>query len=303
MTELDESSTHRVKDQTISVIIPVFNDSVGVKTCLLALTNQTWPMELLEVVVVDNDSQPALEIDQDYPFNLRLLKCLTPGSYAARNLGAKSAKGKILAFTDADCIPSPNWLESGAHALKAGSGTQLIGGEVILSKPQPLTATARYQLVTGFQQEDNILSKGFTATANLFCFHSQYLSVGPFEERLLSGGDREWCWRAHRKGYKTNFAKNAIVHTAPRTSLSAAIRQARRVAAGRLYLKQYGLASSGASQIKPHRSSLESILWIVNQPTLSYVERMQVFFVASTIKLATLVENARLRLGSEAERR
>lgn len=293
------------KDQlpAISVIIPVFNDPEGIGTCLNALAEQTWPMEGLEVIVVDNDSQPALTSDQDYPFNLRLLKCLTPGSYAARNLGAKNAKGKILAFTDADCTPSPNWLEAGAQALEASSGTELIGGDVVLFKPQPLTATARYQLVTGFQQEENILSKGFTATANLFCLRSQYLSIGPFEERLLSGGDREWCWRALRNGYKTSFAKNAIVHTAPRTSLRAAILQARRVAAGRLHLKQYGLASSGTSQIKPHRNMLESMLWILKHPTLSYAERMQVFFVASTIKLATLLENARLRLGSEAERR
>ncbi|MBW4933808.1 glycosyltransferase family 2 protein [Marinobacter sp. F4206] len=288
---------------TISVIIPVFNDPEGIKACLDGLKNQTWPMQNLEVIVVDNDSRPALNLYQEYPFNLRVLTCPTPGSYAARNKGAQNARCDILAFTDADCIPAPKWLQKGARALGSDSANSLVGGEVNLLTPEPVTATARYQLLTGFQQAENILNKGFSATANLFCFRDHYSTVGPFEEKLLSGGDREWCWRANQCGYELKYAGDAIVHTAPRTTLSSAIRQARRVAAGRLHLKNNKLSFSNESQVEPHRNAMESVLWILRSSGLSIKQRIQILSIASIIKLATLIELVKLRLGSNPERR
>lgn len=288
---------------SISVIIPVFNDPEGIKACLDGLKNQTWPMQSVEVIVVDNDSRPALRLHQEYPFDLRVLRCSTPGSYAARNEGAQNACCDILAFTDADCIPAPKWLENGAGALGGDSAKSLVGGEVALLTPEPITATARYQLLTGFQQAANILDKGFSATANLFCLREHYSAIGPFEEELLSGGDREWCWRANRRGYQIKYAGDAIVHTTPRTTLSSAVRQARRVAAGRLHLKNNHLSFSHESQLEPHRTSLESVVWILKGSGLSIRQRIQILSIAFIIKLATVIELVRLRLGSNPERR
>jgi glycosyltransferase involved in cell wall biosynthesis len=41
-----------------------------------------------------------------------------PGSYAARNTGIELARGDILAFTDADCLPAADWIEHGLAALQ-----------------------------------------------------------------------------------------------------------------------------------------------------------------------------------------
>jgi glycosyltransferase involved in cell wall biosynthesis len=62
-----------------------------------------------EVLVVDNRPNEAIRrIVERFP--ARYLEETRPGSYAARNRGIAEARGEILAFTDADCIPPPGWL-------------------------------------------------------------------------------------------------------------------------------------------------------------------------------------------------
>ena len=66
-----------------------------------------------EIIIVNNGALEDVErIVNQYP-QCRYVYEATPGSYAARNAGIAHAKGEIVAFTDTDCIPSPNWLEKG----------------------------------------------------------------------------------------------------------------------------------------------------------------------------------------------
>jgi glycosyltransferase involved in cell wall biosynthesis len=222
----------------VSVIIPVFNDQAGVDSCLKALQLQDYPHNRFEVVMVDNASTTPIRIDPVYADIARVVVCASPGAYAARNVGIAVANGDVLAFTDADCLPDPNWISAGLAALHASHTPCVIGGEVEMRlSPRP-TAVELYQYLTGFMQFENINNLGFTATANLFAFKSHLTDIGLFDEILLSGGDREWSWRAAKAGYRVKYAADAIVVTSPRNSLAAAIRQARRVAGGRYALRR-----------------------------------------------------------------
>lgn len=101
----------------VSIIIPVFNDEAGLSACLRGIANQNYPMNLIQVVIADNASSPPIQIVNKHPFEIRLTQCIKPGSYAARNVGAKAATSNILAFTDADCVPDPEWLKQGIRRL------------------------------------------------------------------------------------------------------------------------------------------------------------------------------------------
>ena len=114
----------------VSVIIPVFNDAKRLKICLAALEKQTYPQDYYEIIVVDNGSDKSLEnVVRQFP-RVKLACCLDPGSYAARNHGIYIAKGEILAFTDSDCIPARDWLETGVKCLLTTANCGLLAGKI-----------------------------------------------------------------------------------------------------------------------------------------------------------------------------
>lgn len=292
-----------LRPQLTSVIIPVFNDVEGITRTLEGIARQSWPMSGIEVIVVDNGSEQPVSLSAEYPFPVQVIRCEIPGSYAARNAGAAVAKGEVLAFTDADCMPCECWLEQGIASLLEGKGTCAVGGEVIYTTLQSPTSVALYQMATGFGQESNIRDKGFAATANLFCSREQFEVVGPFDERLLSGGDREWAWRASTHQIRISYQPDAIVYTEPRRTLLGAIRQARRVVAGRAGLRKLGVAHIGDAAVAKQRSALESVRWILKHRELSLWNRLRVLSVAILIRCAASLESIRLALGTAPERR
>ena len=287
----------------VSVIIPVLNNQRGLDDVLAALAAQSWPRESLEVVVVDNLSDPPLQINEKYSSLGRIVKCSATGAYAARNAGVLAAGGAVLAFTDSDCIPDSGWVAAGVAALELFEYRAVIGGEVAFSLSERPSSVEIYQQLTGFQQQENITQRGFSATANLFITRSQFDLVGAFDEALLSGGDREWCWRAASKGYRVEYVKNGIVTTKPRTRLREAIRQARRVAGGRFMLRRNRTRHISPKGLEPHRDLLGGTKWILTHPGLSPVDRVKVFGVGVILKGAQALENLRLRMGMRAERR
>jgi len=291
------------KHPLVSIIIPVFDDEAGVSRCLAALGVQTYPLSCLEVILVDNGSTPALSVANHLPYTVQITRHEKPGSYSARNAGARIATGEILAFTDADCVPQRGWVEQGVHALQEGHHHHLVGGEVVIAPPSVRSGVGLYQYAAGFRQKENIENKEFSVTANLFCTKGQFQHIGPFDERLLSGGDREWSWRAKKLGLPMVYAPGAIVYTEPRTSLGAAIRQTRRVAAGRYHLRSLQLGLEDVEGLRPHRRSLASLSWILCYPSLTRWERLKVLTAALVLKAFALTEMVRLKLGGSAERR
>lgn len=286
----------------LSVIIPVFNDAGNLLRCLHALSLQINGTPSFEVVVVDNASHPALEIHEEYLFPLKIVYEPTPGSYSARNTGVTASRGKILAFTDADCVPASDWLYLGYLKICAGNHGLILGGEVVFQIEENPSSVAMYQYLTGFGQQTNVTEKKFSATANLFCTRIQFNKTGLFEQRLLSGGDREWCWRALLQGGHMMYAPDLIVTTRVRSTLRSAFRQARRVAAGRRTLRELGLTHIGSSALNKQRSPIQAILWIISNKDISIFNRLKVLCIAFLIRAVVFWETVRLALGAKPER-
>ena len=118
------------KQKFVSVIIPVFNDTEKLQLCLKALENQTYPQELYEIIVIDNNSDRNItEVTKQFK-QVSLTQESKRGSYAARNQGIKIARGDLLAFTDSDCIPTANWLENGVNKLLLVSNCGIVAGKI-----------------------------------------------------------------------------------------------------------------------------------------------------------------------------
>ena len=218
-------------DRLVSVIIPVFNDAERLKICLAALEAQTYPQDNYETIVVDNGSDESIEnIVKQFP-QTRLAYCIEPGSYAARNRGISLAEGEILAFTDSDCIPAPDWLATGVKWLLTTVNCGLLAGkiEIFFKNNDRPTAVELYDSATFFNQQQYIEEQNYGATANLFTYSSVFDRVGLFNSQLKSGGDKEWGQRVFDRGYSLIYVEETRIAHPARYSFGQMYRKIARV--------------------------------------------------------------------------
>lgn len=216
----------------VSTIIPVLNDPARLQLCLEALENQTYPKHLYEVWVIDNGSDESIEPIIRQFKQAKMLVETAQGSYTARNKGILHAKGEIIAFTDADCIPHSDWLEKGTAHLLGVPNCGLVGGHIQFSfkTPNCPNPAELYDLFFFLQQEYYLENEQFAATANVFTYKKVFERVGLFNSNLKSGGDREWGKRVFAAGYAQSYAANASICHPARNSLKQLQRKVTRVA-------------------------------------------------------------------------
>jgi glycosyltransferase involved in cell wall biosynthesis len=223
-----------IKPPFVSVIIPVYNDADRLTRCLASLAEQTYPRDRFEVLVVDNGSKDDVNgVVQTFE-DVRMLTELRAGSYAARNRGVREARGEIVAFTDADCVPSSTWIERGVAHLVEDPGIGLLGGriDILAADPENPTGVELFNMMTSFQQRRFIEEFHFAATACAFTRISVLDRVGPFNEELLSGGDREWGTRVHASGLRLSYADDVAIGHPARRSLHELYARSKRLHAG-----------------------------------------------------------------------
>lgn len=213
----------------VSVIIPTYRDWSGLAQCLAALRQQTLPAECFEIVVV-NDDAAAAPADFDL-HGATLLHEPRGYSYAARNAGLAVARAPLLAFTDADCIPEPQWLRAGLAVCAADASVALAAGQVRVLTPARRSLATDAEQVLAFRQQDHVRD-GRAVTANLFVRRSVFDQIGPFDASLQSMGDFDFTGRATAAGLKLVYAADAVVAHPARATLGALLRKNRRVAGG-----------------------------------------------------------------------
>ncbi|MEU0564326.1 glycosyltransferase [Nonomuraea sp. NPDC005983] len=93
---------------TVSVVIPVYNDLAGLERTLTALAAQTYPADLVEVVVADDGSEPPIDLP-----GVRVVRVRDGwGRGAARQAGRLAAAGQVIHWLDADMILAGDHLEA-----------------------------------------------------------------------------------------------------------------------------------------------------------------------------------------------
>ena len=99
----------------ISIIIPARNEEDNIRQLLQALQEQTYPASFFEVIVVDDHSTDGTAgVVQQFPaIKLIHLKDDNINSYKKKAIetGIAAATGELIVTTDADCLPSPGWLQ------------------------------------------------------------------------------------------------------------------------------------------------------------------------------------------------
>lgn len=202
----------------VDVIVPHLNDRDRLAICLDHLHRQSYPAECYRITVVDNGSDsPIDDVIAAYP---RAACAAEPerGCGSARNRGVALTTGDIIAFTDSDCRPDPDWILNAVRRLTSGEA-DLLGGsiKVFAADETRPTDVELYDKVFGFEAERYIRRKNFAAGANIVVWRRVFAAVGPFRNGELPE-DLEWGRRAVGMGFRLGFAPDAVIrHPARRT--------------------------------------------------------------------------------------
>jgi glycosyltransferase involved in cell wall biosynthesis len=192
-----------------SVIIPAYNAETTIAAALDALSRQDFEGDREVIVVDDGSDDRTAQLAARAGSGVRLVHQSHLGPAAARNLGVVHAAGELLAFTDADCVPTQSWLRAGVAALERAD---LVQGAV---NPDPRAPRSPFDRIVSVTDD-----RGLYECASLFVRREVFERVRGFEDWLDArvgkqlAEDLWFGWRARRAGATTEFCPEALVHHA-----------------------------------------------------------------------------------------
>lgn len=207
------------KSGFVSIIIPVLNNNQGLERTLQAISSQTYPKELYEIIVVDNGSKDSPEkIASQFGavFYRELSNLNSP--YSARNRGLGLSKGDIIVLLDATCVPCQKWLEEGVKCIQ--EGYDLVGGDIIFDIHFNSSIGELFDAFRNVRMMESIQKRQVAKAGNLFIRKIVFEKIGCFPEGIRSGGDIRWTSDAVQGGFKIGFCKDAKAQIAAKPILT-----------------------------------------------------------------------------------
>jgi GT2 family glycosyltransferase len=187
----------------ISVVIPTYRRETRLAFTLDALAVQTLPRDRFEVIVVRDSSDGSLTLPPQ-GLEVRFLTMPGPGPAMRRNHGWRNARAPIVAFTDDDCRPAPDWLER-LLAAHRGDDAVLEGR----TEPDP----DEVHLLHGSARSMEVIrGDRWYPTCNLAYSRALLERLGGFDEELaFFGEDTDLGLRAERAGARLVYVDEAVV--------------------------------------------------------------------------------------------
>ena len=192
------------RDIFFSIIIPSYNEERFIGAALKAVTLQDFDPRRFEVIVVDNGSTDmTVEIARTFTPNV----FVCDGTIAAaRNFGAQQAKGDVLAFLDADCVPSVRWLRTAEMLIR--SSRCVTGCPVRLPKKCHWASRLWFKSkVRNGQARVSFINGG-----NLLVPREIFDQVNGFDETLSTGEDIEIGMRLGCISHLVADSRLKVVH-------------------------------------------------------------------------------------------
>jgi hypothetical protein len=141
---------------------------------------------------------------------------------------------------------------------------------------------------------------GPAATANCFVRRAAFRSVGPFDARLKSGGDRQWCRRAIASGHRLGYEPSAVVTHAAR-GFQGLMLKARRLAGQEWsHARAVGAGALRAARVETAFYLARVRRLLDPRERLTVADRVAFFAVATILQAIRFAELLRLRLTGAA---
>ncbi len=190
---------------TTSIVVASHRGDL-VKNLVEALALQCRDREYREVIVVAD--YPVDNHQNLYPW-VRWLEIADTSISLKRNAGVTKARGNVIGFTDDDCRPRPEWIDSAERYLKEHGDMAGVEGKTIVpadpSEP-------------GLTREFRRLEKPGFRTNNIFYRKDVFSSVGGFDERFtVQREDIDLAFTVLANGYRLGYDNSIVVEHEVRT--------------------------------------------------------------------------------------
>ena len=217
----------------VSIVIPSYNRGRELERCIRSLLALTYPLSLLEIVIVDDAStddtqQIVCTLTQELASQGLALRIIRHenrhGVAMARNTGTQAATHAIIAYIDSDCVASADWLTNLLPYMQ-DKRVAMIGGEI--RAYDCTTTTGRYEdvrssLYMGSRmqcvQREGPLT--YLPTANMLIRKSAWQLLHGFKS-LTQGEDVDFCRRLLATNAHILYVPHGTVYHDYRTPLRA----------------------------------------------------------------------------------
>ena len=206
----------------ISVIVPAYNAAHTITDCIQALCAQDVT-EPYEIIVVDDGSQDDTAVRAQQA-GARVLHKNRGRPAAARNAGIHAARGELVCFTDADCVPKPDWLRELTAPFR---DPEVIGAKGVYVNRQPELAARFVQIEYEDKYDllDDQATIDFIDTYSAAYRRDVLLANDGFDEQFPYLEDQELSFRLAARGYKMLFQPRAAVYHLHSNTLRRYIRK------------------------------------------------------------------------------
>lgn len=197
-----------------SIIIPAYQAAEEIGDCVRALNRQTVvPRDRYEIIVADDGSADETATRAREAGADQVLVLPHQGPAAARNAGVEAARGEVVLFTDADCEPTPDWIEQMTEPFR---DLEVAGAKGVYQTRQKELVARFVQLeyedkYARMSRQDRI---DFVDTYSAAYRRDVFLANGGFDPLFTTASveDQEFSFRLARKGYRLVFVPQAAVH-------------------------------------------------------------------------------------------
>ena len=224
----------------VSIVIPTYQRPHLLKRCLHSLMLQRFLKTAYEVIVISDgpDEQTLRIVNESRSIAGPDLWCYSlpakKGPAAARNAGWKAAKGKLILFTDDDCIPAVDWIENFHNAFD-------FYGEPLIAFTGKITVP-RSASPTDFELNTAHLETADFVTANCACSKTALEKVNGFDEAFTMAWreDSDLQFRLIKEGIRIKKIDEAeVIHPVRKAPWGVSLKEQKKSMFNALLFKKH----------------------------------------------------------------
>lgn len=201
-----------IEEKAVSIIIPTFNGASRIADCLGALLRQAADRNGEILVVNDGSTDNTADI-VGRSAGVLLLNQSNAGPAAARNRGAENARGRIILFTDDDCVPAAEWLDA---MLDPFQDPEVVGvkGAYRTRQKRLIARFVQIEYEERYRRMSKIPFIDFVDTYSAAFRRDRFLEMNGYDTSfpVACAEDIELSYRMSAQEWKMKFAPKAIVY-------------------------------------------------------------------------------------------